>query len=140
MATARGLLLWAGMLRGIVFTILAAAVACSVTAYDPTGSQQGQQQQSGGASSGTQAPTPSPPSTPPSQPAPDPGYADIAMPKAPADMATPSTAPNCATLSQCCQQLQDPDQQQQCMDAVTGLDDKVCAFILQQLEDGGYCP
>jgi len=133
------------MLRGLIFTILAAAVACSVTAYDPTGSQQGQQQQqSGGASTGTQTtPPPSnpPPSNPPpSQPPPDPGYADIAMPKAPADMAMPSTAPNCTTLSQCCQQLQDPNQQQQCMDAVTGLDDKVCAFILQQLEDGGYCP
>lgn len=133
------------MLRGIIFTILVAAAACSVSAYDPSGSQQGQQQQTGGSSTGTpSSPNPTPPSNPtpppPSQPAPDPGYADIAMPRAPADMAMPSTSPNCTTLAQCCQDLQDPNSQQMCMDAVNGLDDKVCAAILQQLEDAGYCP
>jgi hypothetical protein len=54
-------------------------------------------------------------------------------------MATPTTSVNCTTLSNCCAQLPDPDGQQMCMDAVMNLNDGVCAAILLQLQDAGYC-
>jgi hypothetical protein len=130
------------MTRGILFTLMMAVASCSVTAYEPTASQQPQQQSSSGAGTQTSpspSPAPNPPPPPPTPPPPTPTV-DAGMPASTPDLATTTTtAPDCTKLSDCCAQLQDPNAQQMCMDAVKNLDDGVCMAILQQLQGNGLC-
>jgi hypothetical protein len=127
----------------LLSTMIALGASCTVTAYpSPTGgSQQGQQTGSGGGNTQSPSPSPSPAPSPapaPQSPSPPPDMARPPSPTPTPDMATTSSA-DCMKLSACCAQLPDPNDQQQCMDAVNTLDDQLCTSILQQLQDNGYC-
>jgi hypothetical protein len=132
------------MTRGLLFsTVLVLATSCTVTAYKTT--QQGQTNGSGATTQTTPTPTPTPAPTPTPTPDMATAPAPTPTPTPTPDMATAATpdmatsSANCTTLNDCCAELQDPSDQQMCMDAVTNLNDSVCAAILKQLQDNGLC-